>query len=126
MSAGQKNTDVSTKKIFKDKELFGELAHDDHHLDIDSDLSLDQDEEGENSFDESTSPSLTADDKRLNERLLLLKSVYEGRPSTVFFPYPSCCGVTRDKSRCVAITEYEVRKFDMKYKATSTRGTPYQ
>ena len=31
--------------------------------------------------------------------ILLLKSLYEGRPATAFFPYPECCERVRDESR---------------------------
>jgi len=50
-----------------------------------------------------------------------LKSVYEGRPATVFFSYPTQCGIERDRSRAYNITEFEEKKFDLKYKCTGNR-----
>ena len=38
-------------------------------------------------------------------KLKLLKSIYEGRPHTVFFPYHEVCGKTRDTSRVVPYDE---------------------
>lgn len=39
--------------------------------------------------------------EQIRNKILLLKSIYEGRPSTCFFPYPACCAKTRDDSNVI-------------------------
>ena len=38
----------------------------------------------------------------VTDKLIILKSVFEGRPSTVFFPYPSFINIKQDSDRLYA------------------------
>ena len=42
-------------------------------------------------------------------KLKLLKSIYEGRPHTVFFPYHEVCGKTRDTSRVIVPSAHGIK-----------------
>ncbi|EAR91806.2 tubulin tyrosine ligase family protein (macronuclear) [Tetrahymena thermophila SB210] len=103
-------------------------------LDVDSDEDEDEDENDlEDSIDQalinsayepSTECSASFQPPVLQpnryNKLLLLKSVYENRPLTVFFPYPPQCGdIIRNSSRTVVATDYEEKRFDMRFKVTT-------
>ena len=49
----------------------------------------------------------------------LLRSVYEGRPQTIFFQYPACCEKIRDVSRACFLKPEEAKKFDLKFKTSA-------
>jgi tubulin polyglutamylase TTLL4 len=85
-------------------------------------MSVDMDDE-ENEKDESFDSTTISTIKSISNKLTLLKSVYEGRPATVFFPYPPQCERTRDNKDVVAITEYEEKRYDLTFKIV---GFPYK
>ena len=47
----------------------------------------------------------TDNEDKFRNKILLLKSPYEGRPNTCFFPYPKCCDKVRDTRR---VTDPEI------------------
>lgn len=52
----------------------------------------------------------------VSQQVLLLKSVYENRPPTIFFPYPPWCQIRRETSRTLALSTSEMALYDLKYK----------
>ena len=54
-------------------------------------------------------------DNKDEKKIYLLKSIYEGRPSTIYFPYPKQCLKKRPMDRCVECTKFEKAKFDLSY-----------
>ncbi|KAL4496430.1 hypothetical protein ABPG72_014660 [Tetrahymena utriculariae] len=56
----------------------------------------------------------------------LLKSVYEGRPSTIFFEYPDCCFKRREQNnRTYVANPKEVKKWNLTYRMNDC-NRPYQ
>ncbi|EAS01724.2 tubulin tyrosine ligase family protein (macronuclear) [Tetrahymena thermophila SB210] len=56
----------------------------------------------------------------------LLKSVYEGRPSTIFFEYPDCCFKKREQgNRTYIANPKEVKKWNLTYRMNDC-NRPYQ
>ena len=47
---------------------------------------------------------------------MILNSIYEGRPGTIFFQYPSQCDKIRDTSRIKNITQFEEQAYNLKYR----------
>ena len=85
-------------------------------------IDIDIDEDGKDeSFDSNkdTNPTNNPVSNQDTTSVILLKSIYENRPSTVFFPYPYQCGIERSKSRIHNCSEFEEKKFDLNYKCTS-------
>ncbi len=67
---------------------------------------------------EVTSKGDVADKKDTKgKQLSMLKSVFNGRTATVFFPYPKQCMLTRNSERCFPIMAGE---FKLKYKITDS------
>ncbi|KAL4463103.1 hypothetical protein ABPG74_007104 [Tetrahymena malaccensis] len=56
----------------------------------------------------------------------LLKSIYEGRPSTIFFEYPDCCFKKREQgNRTYVASPKEVKKWNLTYRMNDC-NRPYQ
>ena len=51
--------------------------------------------------------------KGVCDHVTLLSSVYKGRPSTVFFPYPKCCQSVRPMSRVYIVSKAKIASFSM-------------
>ena len=51
------------------------------------------------------------------KKVFMLKSVYEGRPATIFFSYPACCERARDTTRTFVLKPEEEKIYDLKYKS---------
>jgi len=60
--------------------------------------------------------------KPVSEMILLQKSIYEGRPMTVFFQYPDYWGFVRQKENIVQYTQDEFRKqgFSLSFRVTGS------
>lgn len=60
--------------------------------------------------------------KPVNDSIIMLKSPFEGRPMTVYFPYPDYCGVKRDESNIVVIPQSEFKKqgYSLSFKVTGS------
>lgn len=50
-------------------------------------------------------------------RPMLLNSVYDGRPRTIFFQYHRCCEKTRDTSRATFMKPEEEKAYDLRFKS---------
>ena len=52
-------------------------------------------------------------------------SIFDGRPSTVFFQYPEYCGYEKDTSNTLQYTQEEFRKqgLSLSFKVTSSTHT---
>ncbi|KAL4432998.1 hypothetical protein ABPG74_005371 [Tetrahymena malaccensis] len=90
-----------------------------------NDISLDLDDDEDESKQvnsphgglASTSDSIQNNSSQ-KHKVSLLKSVYQGRPSTIFFPYHKSCQQPqpRDTTRAIQISDFETKKFNLKYK----------
>ena len=83
---------------------------------IDDGMSQDLDDMSFDDAEEDVDESLPTT-RSVNKRIMLLESVYEGRPPTVFFPYPTCCEKTREVTRTLVPSQEEEKGYDMKYKS---------
>lgn len=77
----------------------------------------------ENELDHSfeiPSSSLNSIPIQSNE-ILLLKSIYQNRPPTIFFKYSPICGQSQDSSRVFRIKDDEVKDYDFNCRITSEK-----
>ena len=73
----------------------------------------------------SKKSKLSSLQKPVNELILLQKSIFEGRPSTVFFQYPEYCGYEKDTCNTLQYTQDEFKKqgLSLSFKVTSSTHT---
>ena len=73
----------------------------------------------------SKKSKLSSLQKPVNELILLQKSIFEGRPSTIFFQYPEYCGYEKDTSNTIQYTQDDFRKqgLSLSFKVTSSTHT---
>ena len=111
--------DISPTKAKKQSLTKEALELLNHELSIHSDNNSNYDELSENVEDEEDFDDMSANGKSCIGRPVLLFSVYEERPKTIFFQYPDCCERTRDMSRAVFLKPEEERAYDLKFKSGS-------
>lgn len=60
--------------------------------------------------------------KPVNECVVMQKSMYDGRPMTVFFQYPEYCGVVRHQDNTIVYTQTEFKKqgYNLAFKVTGS------
>lgn len=111
--------DISPTKAKKQSLTKEALELLNQELSIPSDNNSNYDELSENVEDEEDFDDMSANGKSCIGRPVLLFSVYEERPKTIFFQYPDCCERTRDMSRAVFLKPEEERAYDLKFKSGS-------
>ena len=75
----------------------------------------------ENEVDKSLDMSFSELENRKSNEILLLRSIYQNRPPTIFFKYPQICGFSQDLSKVFKVTESEIKDYDLNCRITGEK-----
>ncbi|KRX02782.1 hypothetical protein PPERSA_02272 [Pseudocohnilembus persalinus] len=78
-----------------------------------------QQQSAEGDFEEQNADKSVKDDKNkviYNNRLILLKSIYQDRPPTILFDYPYYVGKQRKNERRQRVSQEDFQKYQLQYK----------
>lgn len=75
----------------------------------------------ENEVDQSLDMSFSELENRKSNEILLVRSIYQNRPPTIFFKYPQICGFPQDLSKVFKVTESEIKDYDLNCRITGEK-----
>ena len=56
-----------------------------------------------------------------SDEILLIRSIYQNRPPTIFFKYPAICGQIQDLTRVFKVSELEIKDYDLNCRLTGEK-----
>ena len=86
-------------------------------ISIFSEIISNPDDEIGSPFEEDDIEELSLTARMQQKRPIILQSIYEGRPGTIFFTYPPCCEKVRGISRTIVVKPEDEKSYDLKFKS---------